>query len=114
MSPPLAQPLIDHHDAIVALCRAHGVERLEVFGSAADGRFDAQRSDFDFIVRLAQQPEESLARRYLGFIDALEALLGRHVDVLGDGPIDNPYLRHAVNASRRVLHDEAPAQASSA
>ena len=69
-----------------------------------------QRSDFDFIVRLAQRPEDSLARRYLGFIDALEALLGRHVDVLGDGPIDHPYLRHAVNVSRRVLHDEAPAQ----
>ena len=50
------------------------------------------------------------SRRYLGFIDALEALLGRHVDVLGDGPIDHPYLRHAVNVSRRVLHDEAPAQ----
>ncbi|HMO48669.1 MAG TPA: nucleotidyltransferase domain-containing protein [Rubrivivax sp.] len=111
MPPPLAQPLIDHRDEIVALCRAWGVERLEVFGSAADGRFDAQRSDFDFIVRLAQRPEESLASRYLGFIDALEALLGRHVDVLADGPIENPYLRQAVNASRRVLHDEAPAQA---
>jgi predicted nucleotidyltransferase len=112
MQPPLAQPLIDHRDEIVALCRAYGVERLEVFGSAADGRFDAQRSDFDFSVRLSQRPQESLARRYLGFIDALEALLGRHVDVLGDGPIENPYLRHAVNASRRVLHDEPVAEAS--
>ncbi len=27
--PPLAQPLIDHRDEIVRLCRAHGVERLE-------------------------------------------------------------------------------------
>lgn len=111
MLPPLAQPLIDHRDAIVALCRAYGVERLEVFGSAATGRFDPVRSDFDFIVRLAHRPQASLASRYLGFIDALEALLGRHVDVLGDGPIENPYLRHAVNASRRVLHDEPLAQA---
>jgi hypothetical protein len=111
MRPPLAQPLIDHHDEIIALCRAYGVERLEVFGSAADGRFDPQRSDFDFIVRLAQDPRDTLARRYLGFIDALEALLGRHVDVLGDGPIENPYLRQAVNASRRVLHDEPVAEA---
>jgi uncharacterized protein len=108
----LAQPLIDHQQEIVALCRAYGIERLEVFGSAADGRFDAQRSDFDFIVRLAQQPQESLASRYLGFIDALEALLGRHVDVLADGPIANPYLRHAVDASRRVLHDQSAAEAS--
>lgn len=112
MPPPLAQPLIDHRDEIVTLCRAYGVERLEVFGSAADGRFDAQCSDFDFIVRLAQRPQGSLARRYLGFIDALEALLGRHVDVMGDGPIENPYLRHAVNASRRVLHDDLVAEAS--
>ncbi|MCC7100607.1 MAG: nucleotidyltransferase domain-containing protein [Rubrivivax sp.] len=111
MLPPLAQPLIDHHDAIVALCRTYGVERLEVFGSAATGHFDPASSDFDFIVRLARQPQESLASRYLGFIDALEALLRRHVDVLGDGPIENPYLRHAVNASRRVLHDEPLAQA---
>ncbi|HMO48673.1 MAG TPA: hypothetical protein PKB14_21945 [Rubrivivax sp.] len=58
-----------------------------------------------------RRPEESLARRCLGFIDALEALLGRHVDMLGDAPIENPYLRQAVNAPRRVLHDEAPAQA---
>ena len=89
----------------------YGVEQLEVFGSADDGRFDAQRN-FDFIVRLAQRPQELLARRYLGVIDALEALRRRHVDVLGDGPIENPYLRHAVTASRRVLHDAPVAEAS--
>jgi hypothetical protein len=48
----------------------------------------------------------------LGFIDAAEALLGRHVDVMGDGPIENPYLRQQVNASRRILHDEPIAEAS--
>jgi len=112
MPPPLAQPLTDHRDEIAALCRAFGVERLEVFGSAADGRFDAHRSDFDFIVRMTQHPQDTLARRWLGFIEALEALLGRHVDAFGDGPIENPFLRHAVNASRRVLHDESAAEAS--
>lgn len=112
MPAALAQPLIDHREDIARLCREFGVERLEVFGSAADGRFDPARSDFDFIVRLASRDEPSLARRYLGFIDALEALLGRHVDVLSDGPIENPYLRQAVNATRRTIHDEPVAQAS--
>jgi uncharacterized protein len=111
LTSPLAQPLLDHRDDIAMLCRAYGVERLEVFGSAADGRFDPARSDFDFIVRLAARPHESLARRYLGFIEALESLLGRHVDVLSDGPIENPYLRRAVEATRRTLHDEPAAQA---
>ena len=110
MNAPLALPLIKHRDEIARLCREFGVERLEVFGSAADGRFDPARSDFDFIVRMAPRSDESMARRYLGLIDALESLLGRHVDVLGDGPIENPYLRRAVDATRRTLHDESAAQ----
>ena len=111
MSPPLAQPLIDHHDEIVALCRAYGVERLEVFGSAADGRFDAQRSDFDFIVSFAEDADRTVADRYFGLADALEALLGRRVDLLTSQPIRNPYLRRAVDASRRDLYVRATAQA---
>lgn len=112
MVPALAQPLIDHREDIATLCRVHGVERLEVFGSAADGRFDPARSDFDFILRMAPRADPSLARRYLSFIDALESLLGRRVDVLGDEPIENPYLRRTVEATRRILHDESTAQAS--
>ena len=110
--PPLAQPLIDQRDAIAALCRAWSVERLEVFGSAADGRFDPARSDFDFVVRLAPETGRSVADRYFGFADALEALLGRRVDLLTDQPIRNPYLRRAVDASRRDLYVRAPAEIS--
>jgi predicted nucleotidyltransferase len=35
------------------LCRTYAVERLEVFGSAADSSFDPQRSDLDFLVTFA-------------------------------------------------------------
>lgn len=110
MPPPLAQPLIDHHDAIVALCRAWGVERLEVFGSAAEGRFDAQRSDFDFIVAFGDDPARTVAERYFGLADALEALLGHRVDLLTSQPIRNPYFRRAVDASRRDLYVQTPAE----
>ncbi len=112
--PPLAQPLMQHHDEIVALCRRYGVERLEVFGSAADGRFDPARSDFDFIVRLrrdADPVQGSLGRRFVGLAESLEALLGRAVDLMPDKPIVNPYFRSAVEASRRVLYDRTAAQA---
>ena len=109
--PPLAQPLLDHGDAIAALCRAFGVERLEVFGSAANGSFDPSRSDFDFIARFAADADDSIAANYYGLCDALEALLGRHVDVMTDRPIENPYLRRAVDASRRELYVRAAEQA---
>ncbi len=108
----LAQPLIDHRDEIARLCRAYGVDRLEVFGSAADGRFDPVRSDFDFIVRFASGDGDSLARRFLGLAEALESLLGRRVDLMTDHAIENPYLRRSVEATRRSLYVEPTAEAS--
>lgn len=112
MKPPLAQPLIEHRDEIARLCRIHGVERLEVFGSAADGRFDPERSDFDFIATFSPEAQASIGRCFLEFADALEVLFGRHVDLLSNQPIRNPYLRKAVDASRRDLYVRATAEAS--
>jgi predicted nucleotidyltransferase len=112
MKPPLAPPLITHSDEIARLCRAYGVERLEVFGSAADGRFDPERSDFDFIATFSPTAQTSIGRRFLEFADALEAMLGRRVDLLTDHPIRNPYLRRAVDASRRDLYVRSTAEAS--
>lgn len=83
-----------------------------MFGSAADGRFDPARSDFDFIVSLSPEGRENITHNFFGLVDALEALLGRHVDLLSDHPIRNPYLRQAVDASRRDLYVRALAEAS--
>lgn len=110
----LAQALLDHREQIEALCRDWGVDRLEVFGSAADGRFDPQRSDFDFIVRLgAPGPAHggSLGRRFVGLAESLELLLGRPVDLITDKPLANPHLRRAVDASRQLLYERTAAQA---
>jgi len=83
-----------------------------VFGSAADGRFDPGRSDFDFIATFSADAREAIGRNFLELADALEHLLGRRVDLLTNEPIRNPYLRKAVEASRRDLHVRAPAEAS--
>lgn len=113
-SPALAQPLVVHHDEIFAVCRRYGVERLEVFGSAATGRFDPASSDFDFIVRLGRGQARdlgSLGRRFVGLAESLEAMLGRTVDLISDKRIANPYFRRTVDASRRVLYERTAAEA---
>jgi predicted nucleotidyltransferase len=75
------------------LCRRFGVRRLDVFVSAArDGDFDAATSDVDFLVEFAAV-EEDLAR-FLDFKQALEALLGRRVDLVG---------RKAIEGSRNYI-----------
>ena len=43
--------IIDHRREIDALCRAHYVRRLELFGSAATEGWDPASSDLDFLVK---------------------------------------------------------------
>lgn len=99
-------PLVEHHlEAIRALCREFDVVRLEVFGSAATGEFDPERSDVDFLVEYA--PETGLGpwmKRYFDLRERLETLLGRPVDPVMVGALRNPYLIRAVNESRRALY----------
>jgi uncharacterized protein len=77
-----------------ALCRRHGVARLEVFGSAArGGDFEPLRSDADFLVTFESAARDDLLA-FADFKDALETLLGRPVDLVE---------REAVEASRNYI-----------
>src|SRR5829696_2601671 len=101
-----------HRNAIRALCQQYGIRRLDLFGSAATGAFDAATSDLDFVATFADTRSPGYADRYLGFAEALEALFGRSVDVITERSIRNPYFRQAVEASRRPIYDERGAPAA--
>ena len=88
----------ERRDALAAICRRYGVTRLEVFGSAARGAgFDRDRSDADFLVTFAPAARNDLAA-FADLRDALEALLGRRVDLVE---------REAVEASRNFIRRRA-------
>jgi len=88
----------EKRDALAALCRRHGVVRLEVFGSAARGTdFDRSRSDVDFLVTFAPEAPTDLTA-FLDLKDALEKLLGRPVDLVE---------RDAIEASRNYIRRRA-------
>jgi predicted nucleotidyltransferase len=87
------------------ICRRFRVERLYLFGSAADGRFDSGRSDLDFIVTLEEQSAPEYADNYLGLVHALEKLFGRPADLITERSIRNPYFRESVHADRQLLYD---------
>lgn len=85
------------------LCDLYGVEKLELFGSAARGEFDPARSDLDFIVQMKGRREPGYARRFCEFADALEALVGRRVDLLTELMIKKPTFRSEVEKDRVIL-----------
>jgi len=85
--------LAQRQDALAELCRRFGVRRLDAFGSVVRGAdFDPARSDVDFLVELGGDIGDIAA--FLDFKEALEALLGRPVDLVE---------RQAVEASRNTI-----------
>lgn len=84
------------------------MEQLYLFGSAALGHFDAERSDLDFIVRFSErQPTGEYADRYLGFAEALERLFERPVDLVTEESIRNPYFQHEVESTRQLVFEQS-------
>jgi len=89
--------------ALAALCRQFGVRRLDLFGSAATGRFDTDQSDLDFLVEFEAPARTAYAHAYFGLLAALEKLFGRPVDLLTLASLKNPYLRRRLLTERRLV-----------
>jgi predicted nucleotidyltransferase len=91
-------------DAIGRLCRDHHVSRLELFGSAASGRFNLADSDLDFLVEFLPLSPADRARAYFGMLAALQDLFGRDVDLVEAAAITNPYFKQSIDAHRTLLY----------
>lgn len=96
--------LARHHADVVLLCQRYGVRRLDVFGSATGGGFDAARSDVDFLVEFDPPPGMSRFDAYFGLKESLESLLGRPVDLVAPSALANPYFAEAVERSRESVY----------
>jgi predicted nucleotidyltransferase len=88
------------------ICRRHGVERLDMFGSAAgEGFDDLGDSDLDFVVSFQRRDPPELFDRYFGLKDDLEELFGRGVDLVMKGAVGrNPCFAESVAETRVPLY----------
>jgi predicted nucleotidyltransferase len=101
------RPLIDDNlEQIGRLCRLYGVRKLELFGSILRPDFDPERSDVDLLVEFEPQVADNFAN-FLGLKEALEVLLGRHVDLVELRAIRNRRLRHHIEQSRSAIYAAA-------
>lgn len=98
-------------DEIVDLCRRYGIQRLDLFGSAATGAFDPAKSDLDFVVDLGEY-DDTVHLRYLDLVAGLQDLLDRDVDVLTADTIRDPYLLSAISRDRVTLYDTRDREAA--
>jgi len=93
-----------HRTQVEKLCRKYGVKTLEVFGSAADGSWDPQRSDLDFLVQFAPCEPRLHYERYFGLLEGFQALFARPIDLVEADAMRNPYFIRSVQGSRRLLY----------
>ncbi len=95
--------LIDHKSAITELCKQFNVKHLFVFGSVLTEEFNS-KSDVDFLVEFHNIKYKDYATNYFDFKDALNALLGRSVDIVEYKAIKNPFFRATVNANKLQIY----------
>lgn len=86
------------------LCLTYGVERLEVFGSAASNCFDPATSDIDFLVEFNHDSIKNYTDNYFGLLESLGKLFDRPVDLVVISAIKNPYFIESVNKNRTLLY----------
>lgn len=94
-------PLVEEKlEEIRAICREFGVVRLEVFGSAATGAFDPERSDVDFLVQFP--PDYDFGpwlKQFFDLQERLSELLERPVDLVMIEALRKPRFIRNVNAN---------------
>ncbi|HEY6321126.1 MAG TPA: nucleotidyltransferase family protein [Thermoanaerobaculia bacterium] len=91
-------PMADIED----FCRRWQVKELALFGSVLREDFTAD-SDIDVLVTFAPENRRSLFD-IVDMQDELAALLRRNVDLVTRGGLRNPYRRHEILTTRRVLY----------
>ena len=90
-------------DKIAALCRKYKVARLWVFGSILTPRFNDE-SDVDFSVEFNYGMIDDIFVVFFDFIDELQVLLGRKVDMVDETAIRNPYFRKELDTTKKLIY----------
>lgn len=100
----MESPIRHKLDEIASLCRRYRVRKLAVFGSILRADFDPLHSDADFLVEFEPVPPAVRMQSLLALREALSHLLGRPVDLIELGAIQNPYILEKVSEQQQILY----------
>jgi uncharacterized protein len=90
-------------DKINEICRNHNVKSLFVFGSAATDRFN-EDSDIDLLISFEKISHGEYADSYFEVADKFEHLFNKHVDLVTERSLSNPYFIESVNRTKTLIY----------
>ncbi len=96
--------LEQHREELAGLCRKYCVARLDLFGSAATGKFDPTSSDLDFLVEFDANCPVGPFSQYFDFLLDLERLFGCKVDLVETNAMKNRFFIESANRDKVRLY----------
>jgi uncharacterized protein len=90
-------------ESLNAFCHKWRVRELSLFGSVLRDDFRPE-SDVDVLVSFDQDAPWSLWD-FITMRDELSALMGRSVDLVEREGLRNPFRRHTILGTRKVIYD---------
>lgn len=89
-------------DQIADFCRRWKIKQLALFGSVLSDDF---RSDSDVDVLVTFEPDADISLFDLGAMQQeLEGMFGRHVDLVEEAGLRNPFRRRDILRNREVVY----------
>jgi predicted nucleotidyltransferase len=92
-----------YQEEIRETCSKHYVDKLYLFGSATNDKFN-ESSDIDLLVKFLPFEREEYFNNFLNFKSNLEALLKRKVDLLEEQALKNPVLINSIAKSKSLIY----------
>lgn len=103
MTAPILEPRIPIDMAkIKGFCRKWKVKEFSLFGSALRDDFRPD-SDVDVLVKIEDDAPWDLMH-WVEMIEELQEMFGRKVDLVEAQAIRNPFRRHEIAKTRRVIY----------
>jgi predicted nucleotidyltransferase len=97
--------ITDNIDKIRRLCEMHNVRTLFAFGSVCTEKFN-EKSDIDLLISFKPMDYGDYADTYFEIADKFESLFHKHVDLITDKSLSNPYFIESVNKTKTLLYNE--------
>jgi uncharacterized protein len=93
----------NYENKIKEICNRLHIKRLALFGSATTDEF-GPKSDVDVIVEFDMQENNNLFNTYFALKEELESIFHRPVDIVVERSVTNPYLKQAIESTRKTVY----------
>ena len=98
-------PIVEQHrDEIIALCKENNIKGFWLFGSAATGDWDAERSDLDFLFDIGEY-DRTAGKRWIALALGLERIFGEEFDLVSRPAIRRPDFRESVDRTAVAIYE---------